>query len=469
MDRSDATAGTITINRWVSSVSALLVAMVLSRLIPAELYGQYAKLWLIYMVLVQSAISAIGPAVMQYLGKSQTQNNVAIQSIFLLAFILAFFMATLLFFGASNLAKWLESPSLMQPIKHFVPYGFFMVAAAPMEAVFIHRNRKKQFLRIMSAFHLLNVGLVLMAFVLTNNLAKVALFMSIGPLLRWLYFSTFCWSKHIHLPNLFTSIPLWSMLSLIAVLFANSLLSIGAQDLDKWLVANFFSDDASFAQYAIGARKLPFLGAIGSALSASLLASFAGASVGNWKPLEIKAKHFVSTLFPLYSAAIALSIALAPLIMKLLYSARYLQASDYFAWYQLGLLGDLIFGITLFLIMNNRKALIGLAALEFAFKALFTVIFLKFFGPKGAVIAYVISHIGFSLVGLFWSCKQYKADFFAFLPSRSSISQSLTIFGLLFASAWALQLLLNPLSLLFGGIMLCLAGLSVLIIWQTDI
>jgi O-antigen/teichoic acid export membrane protein len=126
MHSSDWSAIMLTLSRWTATFSALITAMVLTRLLDPAVYGLYSKLWLLYFIFGQVLISTISSVSMQRISAS-THVHIALRIHAKISFFLALVIGLILFLGAPLLANALNAVSIVKPIRFFVPYIFFSV------------------------------------------------------------------------------------------------------------------------------------------------------------------------------------------------------------------------------------------------------------------------------------------------------------------------------------------------------
>lgn len=414
----------LTISRWTATLSALAVAIILARIIDSTLYGQYTKLWMLYVLFGQVLISAFGTVALQRLANAAHVHKTLVQQRNI-SFLLGLLTSTLLFIFAPYLAKFLKSQEIAGAIKLFSVFVGISVFCSPMEALFIHQNRKKHYLIFSIGYHICTALIVILCFWLTKDLLLTVKWMLLMPAAKGLYMI----SAFLKQPAIlgvsreeskdFVFKDEWRIsLGLGLVLFFNALLSIASHDLDRWIVASWFNDDAAFAVYAIGAKKIPFIAALTSSISAALVAhhSFTKNEFSK-AAFQAKLQYYVNKLFVPIVVIILFAQIHAEEIIQLLYGEKYLDAATYFRWYQWALLGDILFGLTAFLIANNKRQILLIALVEFSFNLIFSIILLQYFGPIGVIAATVFSHIIFSALAIFYGVKLFKLDWKAYFPN----------------------------------------------------
>lgn len=416
----------MTISRWTATLSALLVAIVLARLIDKELYAQYTKLWMLYVLFGQVLISAFSTVALQRISNA---NNAAftLKQQRNIAFVLAIGTSFLMFGLAPFLAIFLKSESMVNAIQVFSIFVGLSVASTPMEALFIYQKRKKNYLSFSIFYNIGTAIIVIGAFWLTNNLVTTAKWMLIMPMIKMLYM-ILAFSKKSFISSTANSLTVpfslsdeWKLsLSLGAVLLVNTALSIASHDLDRWIVASWFSNDALFALYAVGAKKIPFIAALTSSISAALVAHHTFTNKEESKiAFQDKLQSYVNRLFVPIMLLVLFAQIYAEDILTLLYGGAYKDAAVYFRWYQWALIGDILFGLTAFLIANNKRQILGIALSEFSFNLIFSIILLQYFGPIGVIAATVFSHIFFSALAIFYGASIYNLTWAKYFPSKS--------------------------------------------------
>lgn len=412
---ADSVSVMLIISRWSATLSSLITAVVLARWLKPEGYGNYAQVWLSYALFAQVCITALSSTALQKLGTS-SDYAATISNLDAFSKKVAVAISVLIALLAWPMARFWGNQLLFVPILGFIPYMALSVAASPMEALFIARSRKGKYVRFSALYHSTNVLIVFAAFLITKKLEWVFLIMGIGPVMQYAFYSYHL--RGLKSPDSYESMAeIGPIKKLFMTLLITTFLGIAAKEADKWLVANWVQEASDYAFYVLGAKKIPLIAGLTSSLAASLLVSFKAHSEQPWQNLERQVSTYIHRFFPLLSAVIVLSNLLAPYIIQLLYGGAYDQAIQIFKWYQWGILGDLLFGLTIYLLMDDRKAIIVLTLSELLFKLLLTLLLLQQYGSLGATIAYVITHILFSAFGIIFSCRKYGVQIASFFPS----------------------------------------------------
>lgn len=434
-DDSDRSAAMLTLSRWTATLSALVVAIVLARIIDSALFGQYAKLWMLYVLFGQVLISAFGTVSLQRIGNSDypTQTLAQQRNISL---VIALISGASLYLLAPYLSIYLQSEQMVGAIQLFSLFVAISIICSPMEAVFIQLKRKKTYLSFSIFYNIGTALVVISAFWISNNLTTTAKWMLLLPVVKAIFMYSALLqhakrssSNFASFNSQFSIKDEWKVsIGLGAVLFFNALLSIASHDLDRWIVASWFSNDAAFAIYAIGAKKIPFVAALTSSISAALVAHHSfKKSAESIELYQNKLHHYVNKLFVPIVLIILFSQLYAEQIISALYGAKYHTAATYFRWYQWALLGDLLFGLTAFLIANNKRQILIIASAEFLFNLLFSILLLQFYGPIGVIAATVCSHIVFSALAIFYGASIFKLSWKKYFPSVGRLTSTLFI------------------------------------------
>lgn len=425
-DDSDRSLGMLTFSRWTATLSALIVAIILARIIDNALYGQYTKLWMLYVLFGQVVISAFGTVALQRLANAgHVYQTLVVQRN--ISFLLGLLSFSILFVLAPFLANFLKSQEMASSIKLFSVFVGISVFCSPMEALFIHQNRKKNYLLFSVGYHICTAFVVIIGFWLSNDLLQTVKWMLVMPIAKAFYMiSAYLRERNVNMVdkakgNFFVLKDEWHVsLGLGLVLFFNALLSIASHDLDRWIVASWFNNDAAFAVYAIGAKKIPFIAALTSSISAALVAhhSFVKNEFSK-AAFQAKLQYYMNKLFVPIVIIILFTQLHAEELIQLLYGSKYLAAATYFRWYQWALLGDILFGLTAFLIANNKRQILLIALAEFSFNLVLSIILLQYYGPNGVIAATVFSHIVFSALAILYGVKLFKLDWKAYFPNTN--------------------------------------------------
>jgi len=416
----------MTLSRYVSIGSALLVAMILTRLLSEDVYGAYRKLWLIYAILGPALISSIANT-LYYRGNDADKDS-AIFSNLIIGLFYGLGTGALAWFFAGFWAGQLNVSELENGFRLFAPYMALAVFAGIAEPLFVVINRKKWLLGYSFVYNIIESALIIIPFALGFDIETVVLIMCIGPALRSIAVivvsvtQTQTWPG---LKSISTEIPISLKYGFGIILL--SFAGIAASEADKWVIGSFFESDALFAIYVIGAKKLPFITALTSAVSAALVTEFA---------TKLRSGDTLSAVKQASSASTRLTLIMLPIItwlfiyaeeVMVLLFGKYEASAPVFRIYMLTVISQLIFpqSITLGSGRSDVNAKFGIA--EVVLNISLSILFVIQFGFLGAAFATLISHFFFTGC-LLWYCKRaYKINPFDLFPNKKTFLLLLTL------------------------------------------
>lgn len=244
--------------------------MVLTRLLSESEYGAYRTVWILYGVMGPVVTSALTGLLYFRAGEqanvANTLASVSVWSVFF-GLIMAAFMAL----GFPIWKIIFHADGLQTAFLHFSVYLFFSGVTSSIEAIFIIKERKKWLFAHNLVSNSIEFSSVVIPFSLGYSLETVTLLLIIAPFLRTIFMILFIWKDVIaanwkNLKTVFLSDGKY-MSGLLLI----TLSGIAAVQLDSWVIRWFYEDNAIFAIYTVGARKIPFLSALMSSVSAAII------------------------------------------------------------------------------------------------------------------------------------------------------------------------------------------------------
>jgi len=204
-------------------------------------------------------------------------------------------------------------------------------------------------------------------------------------------------------------------------------------NIDKLIIGNFY-DSETFAVFANGAYEMPFLSIIGGSLFNILIPTMKKHFDNNRKEelirLWIKAGNVMITI--MVPIAVSLLIFSKPLVI-LLFSEKYIKSVPYFALYQVKLLGRIYLYGSLFLAVGKSRLYMYNATITMTLNLILDIIFVKLFGPIGAVIATVVSTYVLVILQIFQISKILNTTIKKIYPWKEWIKAISIVFTIDFA------------------------------------
>ena len=287
--------------RSVAGVARLLVNLGVARLFGERLgfTAEYQNVWLVYNTSFMFFILSL-PSVLFYFypREDPARRGELMAVVHQLLLLLGLVYGALIWLGAPGLAAFYHNPALAGHLRAFALYGAAMVAAAGMESVF----------NLLGHFRLLAVWLSLEALVfLALALGPIAVgarpesFPQLAGLLAALWpglppegaaIRAACWllgglalakglvfqavllARHPNMawrPVRFRWEQLRPILAYALPITATSLVALLAMNMDKNIVAAWFTDKAIYARFQAGALEVPFVSVLVGSVSVVML------------------------------------------------------------------------------------------------------------------------------------------------------------------------------------------------------
>lgn len=291
----------LSMGRSVASVARLAVNMGVARLFGERLgfTAEYLNLWLVFNTSYMFFVLSL-PSVLFYFHPREDEAGRAelMAVVHQLLLVLGVVYGALMWLTAPALAAFYHNPALEGHLRVFALYGGAMVAAAGMESVF----------NLLGRFRLLALWLTMEAIIFTAlALGPIAVgahpdqFPGLAALLRELWpqlgsegaaIRAACWllgflalgkglvfqlvlqARHPAMawrPVAFRRERLRSLLGYALPITATSLVALLAMNMDKNIVAAWFTDKAVYARFQAGALEVPFVSVLVGSVSVVML------------------------------------------------------------------------------------------------------------------------------------------------------------------------------------------------------
>ncbi|MFU8858814.1 MAG: lipopolysaccharide biosynthesis protein [Cyclonatronaceae bacterium] len=413
-------AGAVSATRLISVGAALIVAMILTRLLDEDLYGAYRKLWLIYAMFGTILTSTV-IGTLYYRSGTASKRGEAAGVALMLSMASGLLIALISWFGAGFWASILNAPGLEPGFRMFAPYLFFGIFAASAEPLFVIYHRKKWLVGYTGVYNLIEAVLIVIPFAMGMTIERVVMIMSAGPALRSVAVILFAARHGVSLPRL--SVLKREFRPSVAYatgIFMVSVAGIAAMEADKWIVGIFFESDALYAIYVVGAKKLPFVGAVTSAIAAGVVAQYSSLiRGGSYKEALYACRKAAAILLFILLPMIAVSWVLAEEILVFLFE-KYADSAPVFRIYLFVLLSNIVLVSSFVLAHGHSRinALTGLA--ELVVNVLLSILLIRLIGIEGPAWATLIAHLTYTIILLMYCKIRLGISPFYFLPERDT-------------------------------------------------
>ncbi len=408
----------MSLSRYAAIVMALAAAMVLTRLLDEEVYGAYRKVWLLYGVLGPAFVNTLA-GTLYYRAKTGARDTVLSVN---LALGLSYGVLTALIGGlfAGFWASQLNITELETAFRYFALYMGLSVFAGIAEPLFVSIRRKKWLVGYSITYNIVEFFLIVVPFYLGMDIPTVFLIMSAGPAIRVLLLVILA-LRHI---DALPSRPVfWAELSQSMAygkgIFLLTIAAVAAVQVDKWVIGIFFEDDARYAVYEIGAKKIPFITALTAAVGASIVSEYAD---------KLRAGAFAGAQDELRKVSSRLSLLLIPAVVVLFVFAEevlfvlfggYRDSAPVFRIYLLTVLTQLFFPHSILLGLGRSDITARYSVVEFGFNLVLSILLVSWIGLAGPAWATMLAHVLY-IVLLFMYCKkQYDMSPSRIMPGKA--------------------------------------------------
>lgn len=262
----------LTLARFIPIIGALLVSVALTRILSQELYGHYRSVWLLFVLAGPILSSSINNTL--YHRTEQNTSGAVLGSGLVMSLIAGVMLGGIILFGASFWAEVLNIPHLVTAIQYFGIYVVGTLVSGIAEPVFMMLHRKKWLLSYNLINSVTEFALVAGLFYLGWSITEVLAVLLWLPILRSFFIGGLIVFNGASLRS--GTLEVKRSFGYMTGLFWMGFAGYAAYQIDTWLIRLLVSDDALFATYEIGARKIPLVGAVVSALASTLLMRYSG-------------------------------------------------------------------------------------------------------------------------------------------------------------------------------------------------
>ena len=449
--------GALTIANATKAVFTLIVAVVLVRILNPENYGLYKKLWLLFSVTGPVFISAM-VRTLYYRGGRAEESSVAVWAVFITGIGYGILVAAIAIVGAPYWGSLFNAPELETAFRRFALFMGITTMAGLAEPVFIIIGRKKWLVYFNIIYNLVEACLIITPFALGLPLEQVVLVMAIGPLLRLLFI---LWLVRHYLNTVasFSKIADELPLSLKygAGILLTTFVGVAISDVDKWVVSLYFESNAIYAIYAIGARRIPFISALTTSVSSSLVYQYTRELENNRFEEMLQAAKRITNRLALVIVPLVLILALyAEELIVLVFESNYVDSTPIFRVYLISILSTLVFPHTVILGKGLSHIQAKFGMVELLSNLAISVFLVQYVGLLGPAIATVTGNFIYMALNLRYCRTHFKVPVHRFLPSGQlwpALFQ-LLLFGA--ASYWVKAYFSLWVSIPFSGALLAL-------------
>jgi len=323
-------------------------------------------------------------------GENKRPRSLLMGNVLLLSFMAGLFTLFLLFGGNRLLAWRFNNPNIARTLLILAPYPLFMLPASGLSACLIARNRVKQVAvyNVLSRLFMLSVVLTAVLICRTPAAAIVGTVVGAGmvlvPALKLMFAAC----------NVGSLLPstngMWSQLKYAVPLGLAGIIGTISKSLDKIIVSSMCSPEQS-AVYINGAIEIPLIGVLTGSVMAILIPDlvkmYKAAQYGELRVLWHRAMVKCSLLI---LPIMVFLLVMAPEVIRLLFSDRYVESVHPFRVYLLALPVRITQFGAIFMATRRNKLIVYRAMTGLILNMFLSIILIRFLGYIGAAISTVL-------------------------------------------------------------------------------
>ena len=384
-------AGILASGQFLTTCVALVSAMVLARVLTKIDYATYRQTMLAYGFAAPLLTLGLPQALYYFLpGEKERARGVLIENLLLLSFMGAIFSLFLLLGGNSLLAKRFNNPDLSNTLRILIPYSLAMFPAGALGACLVARDRVGQVAVYNVLSRVLQVAMIVAACLIwqTPMAALAGAVLAAGiiliPALKLMLAACKGSDSYPRMSGIIAQLKFSLPLGLAGIVGTLAL------DLDKVLVSSMCSPEA-FAVFVNGAMEIPLIAVLTGSITSVLLADFASHHrAGEYKAiLDIWHRATVKCAVFLFPIGIFL-LAMAPEVMRLLFSSKYSESAVPFRIYILRLPVRITTFGAIFMASGNSRLVLYRSASGLVLNCVVSIFLIHYFGAVGAALGTVI-------------------------------------------------------------------------------
>ena len=384
-------AGILASGTFLTTCVRLISAVILSRVLSMYDYATYRQTLLVYAFISPLLMLGLPQALYYFLpGENKRPRSLLMGNVLLLSFMAGLFTLFLLFGGNRLLAWRFNNPNIARTLLILAPYPLFMLPASGLSACLIARNRVKQVAvyNVLSRLFMLSVVLTAVLICRTPAAAIVGTVVGAGmvlvPALKLMFAAC----------NVGSLLPstngMWSQLKYAVPLGLAGIIGTISKSLDKIIVSSMCSPEQS-AVYINGAIEIPLIGVLTGSVMAILIPDlvkmYKAAQYGELRVLWHRAMVKCSLLI---LPIMVFLLVMAPEVIRLLFSDRYVESVHPFRVYLLALPVRITQFGAIFMATRRNKLIVYRAMTGLILNMFLSIILIRFLGYIGAAISTVL-------------------------------------------------------------------------------
>lgn len=365
-----------------------LIGIALARILTKEDYGSYRQLFLIYTTFSTLLLLGIPQSLMYFIPKAadETEQRRIISRTLNLISVLALVFMLGLYLLRHPIANLMNNPGLADLLVLFAIYPVFMFVTQMFNSTMLSLKRPQSMARFTLFSILCDLVLILSIALVTKDLRYIVVGVLVSAFLQWIY-------ARINLGRFAVGTDwkeikgLRQQLGYSLPLGLASIIGLLAVQLDKFVISGYFSTE-QFAVFAIGAMELPFISILTNSVNSIILPHISsGKNIA--EAVEIyraSVRKNALIIFPLA----AIFVLFASPIIRILYTAGYIESVPYFRVYLLTVpLRAATFGI-IFLAFNHTRTILINALFTMILNLILNLVLVRYLGMMGPALSTVL-------------------------------------------------------------------------------
>lgn len=413
----------LAIANTVNLVLNVLLLMAATRYLSKIEVSVASQTFLVYTSAYIFLTLGIQSGIYYYLSNNEYRKRTVAKECILCCIATSFVFSAFIIMGGDNiLVNLFGNAELINSIYWLIPYSFFMTISTILSCFFVYENR----IKFSAVYSLIQSIVILLISIIAVLIFSTGTSLVIARVMVTCAFSiltiVFIFSILPYDNSRLSFVGIKSLIKACIPLGIASVFGTLSHDLDKWIIGIMLST-SEYAVYVQGARELPFITPITASILAVMITDLTNAA--NSKEYE-KAVNIFRTIAS-KSAFFLMPIMIfsffcARIIITILYTKEYIDASSIFQIYLLYLPIRIVYYDPLLIALGKSKFVMYKMILTLILNALLSYAFVLFFGAKGAAIATILSVYLFSVpLNLYVISKTTNVKWTKLLPFKTVI------------------------------------------------
>jgi O-antigen/teichoic acid export membrane protein len=336
-------------------------------------------------------------------------------------------LTTVLVFGAiASIALFFVGPYLFETIdplalKWLAFYTFLNIPSLFIHIKYLLEDKPKAILVFGTVNFIAQFFFVAIPAALGYDLIGVIKFLVVLSGLRFLFFLFASGVSFDHSTRYRSWQKKWFLLAI--PLSLHMLIGVSPEYIDAILVEFFVLEEGAYAVYKYGARELPLVISLITAVGTAALPMLSINEQGGLAMLKEKTRRLSHVLFPVS----ILLMFLSPFLFKFFYNSSFIDSALVFNIYMLILITRLIMPQVLITARQNNYFLLLCGAIEFTANVLVSLLLVKSYGLYGIALGTVVGNLIQKLALCLFVRKKYRIPFSDYIPIRTIAFYSISL------------------------------------------